>query len=73
MIPDRTSLIELTAALIERLKVVFADVPRPFITHRVARALDDEWEVSQGRAMEVAALDPEQTWMEISDEAISLQ
>ncbi len=57
---------KLSARLIE----VFGDPPRPRITLHVARGFDDEWNLSDERVAELATLDPEQHWMEVSDEAI---
>lgn len=55
--------------LAARLPEVFGDPPRPRITLHVARGLDDEWRLSAERWAELAALDPEQHWMEVSEEA----
>ena len=50
--------------------VAFADVPRPRNTHSVARGFDDEWELSSERIDELAARDSEQSWRDVSDNAI---
>ena len=46
----------------------FVTVPRARITLRVARALDDEWTISDERAVELANEDPETDWREVSEE-----
>ncbi len=56
-------------ALATRLPDVFGDPPRPLVSLHVARRYDDEWVLSDERAAELAALDPEQHWVEISAEA----
>ncbi len=56
-------------ALAIRLPDVFGDPPRPRITLHVARGYDDEWFLSEERGAELAALDPEQHWTEVSVEA----
>ena len=56
-------------ALAARLPEVFGDPPRPRITLHVARGLDDEWFFSEEREMELAAMDPEQHWTEVSAES----
>lgn len=58
------------AFLLERISSAFAGVPRPSITRSVAAALDDDWVFPQERARELAALDTEQVWTEVSDDAI---
>jgi hypothetical protein len=55
--------------LAERLPSVFGDPLRPKITLHVARGYDDEWNLSEERIQELAALDPEQHWMEVSTES----
>lgn len=54
--------------LVERLPEVFGDPPRPKITLHVARGYDDEWTLSEERIRELAALDPEQHWMDVPAE-----
>ncbi len=46
----------------------FTNIPKPLITQRVARALDDEWNVSVERSKELAKDDPETDWREVSKE-----
>lgn len=58
------------AQLLQRIVSAFANVPRPAITCSVARGYDDEWSLSPERMQELAALDTEQTWTDVSDEAI---
>jgi hypothetical protein len=55
--------------LAARLPEVFGDPPRPTITLHVARGYDDEWFLSPARGAELAALDPEQHWMEVTAES----
>lgn len=55
--------------LAARLPDVFGNPPRPRITLHVARGYDDEWFLSDKRVAELAALDPEQHWMEVPAEA----
>ena len=55
--------------LASRLPEVFGDPPRPRITLHVARGYDDEWQLSEERVAELAALDEEQHWTEVSAEA----
>ena len=43
-------------------------IPKPAITLRVARALDDEWTVSPERAEELAREDLETDWREVPKE-----
>jgi hypothetical protein len=57
--------------LAARLPEVFGDPPRPRITLHVARGYDDEWVLSDARIAELAALDPEQHWTEVSAEAVN--
>lgn len=52
-----------------RLPEIFGDPPRPRITLHVARGYDDEWFLSEQRVAELAALDPEQHWTEVSPAA----
>lgn len=56
--------------LIAQIELAFEGVPRPRITLTVARGLDDEYILSEERERELASCDPEQTWQEVSDEAI---
>jgi hypothetical protein len=56
-------------ALAVRLPEVFGDPPRPCITLHVARGLDDEWTLSEERRNELAALDSERHWTEVTAEA----
>jgi hypothetical protein len=44
---------------------VFVSIPVPSITLRVARALDDEWNISGERAVELAKQDPETDWRDV--------
>jgi hypothetical protein len=53
--------------LISRIEDAFRDVPRPRITKSVARGFDDEWNLSDERIQELAALDPEQDWRDVSE------
>lgn len=53
-------------ALLARIEIAFKGVPRPRITKHVARGWDDEWMVSDERAEELAALDPEYNWEDIA-------
>lgn len=55
--------------LASRLLEVFGSPPRPQITLHVARGYDDEWILSEDRVAELAALDPEQHWMDVTMEA----
>lgn len=55
-----------------RLEDVFGDPSRPRITLHVARGYDDEWQLSEQRVTELAALDPEQHWTEVTAEAVRL-
>lgn len=54
--------------LIRLIDQVFVSIPRPATTLRVARALDDEWIVSEERVAELAKEDPETDWREVSDD-----
>jgi hypothetical protein len=56
--------------LIAAIERTFDSVLRPAITLHVARGFDDEWELSDERGRELAALDPERTWQEVDDDAI---
>ena len=47
---------------------VFTLIPKPLITLRVARALDDEWTVSAERAIELAWEDAEDDWRTVPRE-----
>jgi hypothetical protein len=58
------------ARLLQRIASAFAGVPRPKITRHVAMAIDDDWVVPPERAWELAALDTEQDWTEVTDGAI---
>jgi hypothetical protein len=58
------------AELLQKIASAFAGVPRPKITRHVALAIDDDWVVPRERAWELAALDTEQDWTEVSDDAI---
>ena len=55
--------------LASRLPQEFGDPPRPRITLHVARGYDEEWILSEQRVAELAALDGEQHWVEVSAEA----
>ena len=55
--------------LAARLPDVFGNPSRPRITLHVAQGYDDEWNLSEDRIAELAALDPEQHWMDITMEA----
>lgn len=57
-------------ALAVRLPEVFGDPPRPRITLHVARGFDDEWVLSEARGLELAAMDPEQHWTEVTANAV---
>ena len=61
---------EAAVALIRKIEVEFAGVPRPMVTLRVARAFDDEWIVSKERGLELREQDPETDWREVSSESI---
>lgn len=50
------------------IDLTFQSIPRPEITLRVARARDDEWNVSPERALELAAEDPETDWRDVPKE-----
>jgi len=52
--------------LATRLPDVFGDPPRPRVTLHVARGYDDEWTLTEARVQELASLDPEQHWTEVS-------
>lgn len=67
---DNTQLAERISALLQRIAVAFAGVPRPAITHSVARGFDDEWVLSLERGRELTALDSEQSWTDVTDEAV---
>jgi hypothetical protein len=54
--------------LIQAIDRTFISIARPRITLRVARALDDEWNVSDERAAELSKEDPETDWREIPEE-----
>lgn len=75
--PESLELYDLWAAanaeaqnLAARIPLVFGDPPRPRITLHVARGYDDEWTLSESRVAELAALDPELHWTEVTDDAI---
>ena len=53
------------AELIPMIEEAFRGVPRPQITLHVARALDDEWHLTQERQAELRALDPEENWEDV--------
>jgi hypothetical protein len=55
-------------ALRKLVDQTFASIPKPTTTLRVARALDDEWNISTARATELALQDPEIDWREVSKE-----
>ncbi|GEM_PF-6975259 len=55
-------------ALMELINLTFVSIPKPKITQRVARALDDEWNLTKERAVELAKTDPETDWREVSKE-----
>lgn len=55
--------------LAARLVEVFGDPPRPETTLSVARGYDDEWILTEERIAELSALDPEQHWMDVPEEA----
>lgn len=57
-------------AMIKRIEQTFGAIPRPRITLGVARAYDNEWTPSDERIAEVTALDPEQDWRDVADEAM---
>jgi hypothetical protein len=63
--PDEIARIELDEEgkreaddLVRMIDRVFISIPVPSITLRVARALDDQWNVSNERAAELAKEDP---------------
>lgn len=56
--------------LASRIPNLFGDPPRPQVTLHVADGLDDEWVISTARRDELAALDPEQHWHEVTDQAL---
>lgn len=56
--------------LLRRIERAFDGVPRPRITKSVARGYDDEWHLSEARIVELQALDPEQCWKEIDEDAV---
>ena len=53
------------AKLIPIIEDAFRGVPRPQITLHVARALDDEWNLSEERHAELRAMDPEENWEDV--------
>lgn len=53
--------------LLKQISDAFEDVPRPNITKSVARALDDEWEVSEAREAVLHGADSETHWSELTD------
>lgn len=53
------------AELILLIEEAFRGVPRPQITLHVARAIDDEWNLSELRHAELRALDPEENWEDV--------
>ena len=56
--------------LMAEITAAFHGVPRPSTTRSVSDGIDDEWIISVERAAELAALDPEQCWEDVTDEAI---
>jgi hypothetical protein len=56
------------AELIQLIDEVFTAIPKPKVTLLGARALDDEWIVSEERMAELAKQDPETDWREVSEE-----
>ncbi|MCP5551531.1 MAG: hypothetical protein H7A53_11635 [Akkermansiaceae bacterium] len=54
--------------LAEELFDVFGDPPRPLVTLHVARGYDDEWFLSKERGEELAAMDKESHWYEVTNE-----
>lgn len=54
--------------LMRTIDRVFTSPPVPLITLRVARALDDEWNVSDERATELVKEDPETNWRDVPKE-----
>lgn len=62
MDPDRLQ------SYLQAIEAVFAEVPRPECTKRVAEALDDEWFPSPERVKELQEQDLETRWQELSDE-----
>ncbi|HTQ31256.1 MAG TPA: DUF6714 family protein [Opitutaceae bacterium] len=57
--------------LLADLDDAFREVPRPKITKSVARGLDDEWILSDERAQELASLDPEKDWHEVTESDVN--
>ena len=57
-------------ALIPEIERAFQNIPRPQTTRSVARGYDDEWNLSSERIAELSANDPEQTWHEVTDDAM---
>lgn len=51
--------------LVRTIDRVFVSIPVPPITLRVARALDDEWNISDERAGELAKQDQETDWRDV--------
>ena len=51
--------------LVEAIRRAFRNIPRPKITLHVARGLDDEWNLSDERFLELRTLDPEEDWTEL--------
>lgn len=54
--------------LVRIIDRVFISIPKPLITLRVARALDDEWNISDERAAELAQDDTETDWRDVPKE-----
>jgi len=54
--------------LIRLIDQVFTSIPKPRTTLSVARALDDEWIISEERAAELAKEDPETDWRDVPEE-----
>lgn len=49
------------------IRQVFSGVPKPEITKRLGRELDDAWGISQARHEQLSVLDTEENWWDISD------
>jgi hypothetical protein len=61
----------MTTELLTRIAEAFRGVPRPtVITKSVARALDDEWNLSPESHAELRENDKEQSWVDIADNEI---
>ena len=57
-------------SLLADIDLHFKGVKPPRVTLHVARAYDDEWNVSQERGEELKTKDPESTWQEVSRDKI---